>query len=131
MFKQLLKIILLPPALISAHAQGYVGLVSEVGWRFWRALKNKCWMYGLSALALALALVFGGVALMLWGTLPMTDAPQAWLLWALPGSCLLTSGLCGWRARSLPMPSVWQDIQSQWHLDLAVIRAADTPCTTK
>lgn len=127
MFKQLLKIILLPPELIRAHANGYVDLASEAGWRYVHALKNKCWMYGLSALALVLALILGGMALMLWGTLSMADAPQAWVLWALPGSCLVISGLCGWRARSLTMPSLLQDIQSQWELDLAAIRASDTP----
>jgi|GEM_PF-1497814 len=127
MFKQLLKIILLPPELIQSHAQGYVDLASEAGRRFWHALIHKWWLYALSALNLVLALVFGGTALMLWSTLPMTEAPQAWVLWALPGSCLVIGGLCGWRARCLPMPSLCQDIQSQWQLDLAVIRAADTP----
>jgi hypothetical protein len=127
MFKQLLKIILLPPELIKSHAKGYVDLANEVGWRFLHALKNKWWMYGLSALAMALALVFGGMALMLWSIVPMTGAAQAWVLWALPGSCLVASGLCAWRARSLPIPSLLQDIQSQWQLDLAMIRSADTP----
>jgi len=131
MFKQLLKISLLPPELIKSHAKAYVDLVNAVGWRFWRALRNKWWMYGLSALALALALVFGGMALMLWSIVPMTGARQAWVLWALPGGCLVTGGLCAWRARSLPMPSLLQDIQLQWQLDLAMIRSADGPGVTK
>lgn len=127
MFKQLLKIILLPPELIRAHAQGYVDLASEAGRRFWHALIHKWSMYALSALTLLLALIFGGMALMLWSILPMADAPQAWVMWALPGSCLVTSVLCGWRAWRLPTPSLLQDIQSQWQLDLAVIRAAEGP----
>lgn len=127
MFKRLLKIILLPPDLIKSHANGYVDLASEAGRRFLHALKNKWWMYGMSALALVLALIFGGMALMLWSTLSMADAPQAWVLWALPGSCLLISGLCGWRARSLCLPSLLQDIEAQWQLDLALIQARDTP----
>ena len=127
MLKLLLKMMLLPPELIKSHAQGYVDLASEVGSRYLCTLKNRWVMFALSALTMVLALIFGGVALMLWSTASQLDASQAAVLWGLPSSFLVISVLLGWRAKSLRLPSLLQDIQSQLQLDLDVIRTADAP----
>ena len=127
MLKLLLKMMLLPPELIKSHAQGYVDLASEVGSRYLCTLKNRWVMFALSALTLMLALIFGGMALMLWSTAAQLDASQAAVLWGLPSSFLVISALLGWRAKSLRLPSLLQDIQSQLQLDLEVIRTADAP----
>ena len=127
MLKLLLKMMLLPPELIKSHAQGYVDLASEVGSRYLCTLKNRWVMFALSALTMVLALIFGGVALMLWSTATQLDASQAAVLWGLPSSFLVISALLGWRAKSLRLPSLLQDIQSQLQLDLEVIRTADAP----
>ena len=84
-------------------------------------------MFALSALTMMLALIFGGMALMLWSTATRLDASQAAVLWGLPSSFLLISALLGWRAKSLRLPSLLEDIQSQLQLDLEVIRTADAP----
>lgn len=127
MLKLLLKMMLLPPELIKSHAQGYVDLASEVGSRYLCTLKNRWLMFALSALTLMLALIFGGMALMLWSTATQLDASQAAVLWGLPSSFLVISALLGWRANSLRLPSLLQDLQSQLQLDLEVIRTADAP----
>ena len=127
MLKLLLKMMLLPPELIKSHAQGYVDLASEVGSRYLCTLKNRWVMFALSAVTLMLALIFGGVALMLWSTATQLDASQAAVLWGLPSTFLVISALLGWRAKNLRLPSLLQDIQSQLQLDLEVIRAADPP----
>ena len=127
MLKLLLKMMFLPPELIKSHAQGYVDLASEVGSRYLCTLKNRWVMFALSALTLMLALIFGGMALMLWSTATQLDASQAAVLWGLPSSFLVISALLGWRAKSLRLPSLLQDIQSQLQLDLEVIRTADAP----
>jgi len=127
MLKLLLKMMLLPPELIKSHAQGYVDLASEVGSRYLCTLKNKWVMFVLSALTMMLALIFGGVALMLWSTATQLNVSQAAVLWGLPSSFLAISLLLGWRAKSLRLPSLLQDIQSQLQLDLEVIRTADAP----
>jgi hypothetical protein len=127
MLKLLLKMMLLPPELIKSHAQGYVDLASEVGSRYLCTLKNRWVMFALSALTMLLALIFGGVALMLWSTATQLEASQAAVLWGLPSTFLVISALLGWRAKSLRLPSLLQDIQSQLQLDLEVIRTADAP----
>jgi hypothetical protein len=127
MFKLLMKMALLPPALLKSHALGYVDLASDLGSRYLCTLKNKWVMYLVSVLSGILALIFGGVAWMLWSTLVMPSSAQPWVLWALPSACALISALCWWRARSLALPTLLQDIQSQLQLDLQMVQRADTP----
>ncbi len=122
MLPLLLKMLLLPPDLLKSHAQGYVDLASEVGARYLCTLKNRWVLYGLSVLALLLALIFGGVALLLWSAFPLRDAPHAWVLLALPMVCLLLSGLCWWWARAQRLQPLLQEIQAQISLDLQAIR---------
>ena len=122
MVRLLLKMLLLPPDVLKSHAQGYVDLASEVGARYVCTLKNRWVMYALSLLTLMLALIFGGMALLLWSALPLVDAPYGWVLLALPSACLLLSGLCWWWARSLRLQPLLQDIQAQIALDLQAIR---------
>jgi hypothetical protein len=122
MVRLLLKMLLLPPDLLKSHAQGYVDLASEVGARYLCTLKNRWVMYALSVLTLMLALIFGGMALLLWSALPLVDAPYAWVLLALPSACLLLSGLCWWWARNQRLQPLLQDIQAQIALDLQAIR---------
>jgi hypothetical protein len=107
---------------LKSHAQGYVDLASEVGARYVCTLKNRWVMYALSVLTMLLALIFGGVALLLWSALPLHDAPYAWVLLALPTACLSLSGLCWWWARTLRLQPLLQDIQAQIALDLQAIR---------
>lgn len=121
----LLKLLLLPPDWLKLHAQAYADLASELSAQYLATLKSRCVMYGLSALFLLLALIFGGMALLLWGALPLQEASYPGLLLALPLGCLVISGLCGWRARSLRLPTVWGDIQSQLQLDLQALQQAD------
>ena len=86
----LLKLLLLPPDLLKSHAQAYADLASELSVRYLCTLKNRWVMYGLSALALLLAVVFGGVALLLWSVLPLQNAPHPWVL--LAGNTSKTHG---------------------------------------
>lgn len=116
--QKVLKLLLLPPDLLLAHARAYVDLSKESGMRYLCAVKSQWVIRGLSVLALLLALVFGGVALMLWSAMPLHAAPRAWVLLALPGCCLVVSALCGWRASRMSLPPLLQELQAQLALDL-------------
>jgi hypothetical protein len=126
MLRLLLKMLLLPPDLLRSHAQGYVDLASEVSARYLCTLKNRWVMYGLSVLALLLALIFGGVALLLWSAFPLHDAPHAWVLLALPIACLCLGGLCWWGARAQRLQPLLQEVQAQIALDLQAIGQVHT-----
>jgi len=126
MMRLLLKMLLLPPDLLKSHAQGYVDLASEVGARYLCTLKNRWVMYALSVLNLLLALIFGGVALLLWSSFPLHDAPHAWVLLALPIACLCLGGLCWWGARAQRLQPLLQEVQAQIALDLQAIGQVHT-----
>lgn len=123
----LLKMLLLPPGLLTSHAQGYADLVREGGLRYVGTLKSRWALYGLSALCGLLALVFGGMALLLWGALPLHDAPHIWLLLALPAFFALLGGLFGWWARRLRLQPLLQDIRMQIALDLQTMGQVSAP----
>ena len=127
MFKLLLKFLVLPPELLKVHAQSYADLASQAWAQHLCTLKNRWTLYALSALALLLALVLGGVALLLWGVMPLTDAPHVWVLWALPLGLLLSSGLCWAWARSLRVRPMLDDIKEQIALDVLTIQQTPRP----
>lgn len=127
MFELLLKLLVLPPELLKVHAQGYADLASQSWRQHLCALKNRWTLYALSALALLLALVLGGVALLLWAAVPLAQAPNIWVLWALPLGLLLSSGLCWAWARSLRVRPMLDDIKEQIALDVLTIQQTQTP----
>lgn len=122
----LLKLLLLPPELLKSHAQAYADLANELMARYLCTLKNRWVMYGLSALAMLLALIFGGVALMLWAALPLQNATHAWVLLALPAISLVVSALFWWWARSLHLQPILREIQTQIQLDIQALQQAHT-----
>jgi hypothetical protein len=66
----------------------------------------------------------GGVALLLWSTLPLNEAPHTWVLLALPLTLLVLSGLCWAWARRLRTRPLLDDIKGQLQLDLLAIQQA-------
>ena len=124
MFELLLKLLVLPPELLKVHAQGYADLASHAWAQHLCTLKNRWVLYSLGALNLLLALILGGVALLLWCALPSIDARHAWVLLALPLTLLALSGLCwAWGSRLRTRP-ILDDIKAQIQLDLLAIEQA-------
>lgn len=122
----LLKLLLLPPDLLRTHAQGYADLAREVGASYLCTLKNRCLMYVLSALTGFLALMLGGVGLLLWGAFPLLDAPHIWMLPALPLGLMFVSVLCGWWASRLRQEPIWKNFQAQIQLDILALQQAQS-----
>lgn len=126
MFKLLLKLLVLPPELLKVHAQGYADLASQAWADHLRTLQHRWLLYALSALSLLLALVLGGVALLLWSTLPAIDTRHAWVLPVLPLTLAVLSGLCWVHARRLHTRPVLDEIKAQIQLDMLAIQQAQT-----
>ena len=80
MLKLLLKLLVLPPELLQMHAQGYADMASQAWAEHLCTLKNRWALLALSAVCTVLALVWAGVALLLWSALPQVDARWAWVL---------------------------------------------------
>ncbi|PUE33914.1 hypothetical protein [Limnohabitans sp. Jir72] len=126
MFKLLLKLLVLPPELLKAHAQGYADLAGQAWAQHLCTLKNRFVLYSLGLLGLLLSLILGGVALLLWCALPQIDNHHAWVLLALPLILLALSGLCWAWARSLRTRPMLDEIREQIQLDILAIQEVQT-----
>ncbi len=127
MLKLLLKILLLPPGLLQVHAHGYVDLVGQLCVHQWRMMRKRWLVYALSALSFLLALMLGGMAVLLWGVLPIAGATHSWVLMALPLSLLAVSMLFWLWARSLHAHPGLDKLKEQIRLDMQTLRQAQTP----
>ena len=107
MLKLLLKILVLQPELLHEHAQGYADLATRAWTHNLRTLKYRWTMYAISALTLFLSLILGGVALMLWCTLPTVEMRNTWI-WAY--------------ARNLRKTPLLDKIKEQVQLDILALR---------
>lgn len=124
---KLLRLLVLPPEWLHMCAQGPADLSSQAWAAHLCTLKNRWLLLALSGLCLLLALVWAGVALLLWSALPPADARQAWVLLGLPVVMLLISAvLWAWSRRMRTQPWL-QDIQEQLQLDLLAIAQARNP----
>ncbi len=127
MIKVLLRLLVLPPDLLKAHAQGYADLAREAWTHKVQTLQYRWTLYAISAASMLMAMTLGGVALLLWSSLPLNDARHAWILPALPSVLLFISGGCWAWARSLRARSVLKDLQEQIQLDILTLRESQTP----
>lgn len=124
MFKLLFKLLALPPELLQVHAKGYADLARQAWADHWGVFKNRWVIYALSALCLFLALVFGGVALLLWSALPVMHARHTWVLFALPLGFGVIGIACGLWARHLRMRPILSELQEQIRLDILALKEA-------
>jgi hypothetical protein len=122
MLHPLLRLALVRPDLLADHASAYaelaVGHVRDVvaDWQ----LRLVGW--ALLAAGVMLCVAFGGVALMLHGS--VAAPPTPWLLWAVPLAPLLLALFGAWLARRRAAPSRSTiSVADQFEADLTVLRA--------
>ena len=126
MFKQLIKLLVLPPELLRVHAWAYADLVHASCQQHLCTLKYRWLMYALAMGCLLLALVFGGTALLLWSALPVLRVGFVWVMWVLPLAMAVCSVVFAvWAQRLRPRPLL-DELKEQIHLDLLAIRQAQT-----
>ncbi len=128
MLHPLFHLIATQPQLLAEHASAYAELAAvEIGsasaaWQRRALLKVLALCCGLIALVLA------GVALMLWGTLPLAQMPAPWVLWATPGALALLALGCWLAGLASPAPGGnFIGLRRQWQADLSLLRDASAP----
>lgn len=124
MLKLLFKLLVLPPELFKAHAKAYSDFASWAWAQHLRSLQRRWAFYVLSAVSLFLALLFSGLALLLWCALPAVEGRHVWVLWALPGAFAVMGGWCGWAGRRTPQQQLWGTLKEQIQLDRLMFQEA-------
>lgn len=115
MWPPLLRILLDEPALIFGHVAGYTALIHQETTCWQARLKRRIRYFLLLVGSGLLALLFAGIALMLYAVTGISH----WLLWAVPGAPLFGLIVASWGlARELPVPSTFPRLRSQFDKDL-------------
>ena len=114
------------PQLLAAHAKAYGDLLLEEGRRAVSSLVLHVVLYATAGVLAVLALLFGGVAVLLYAAVP-GELRHAWLLVALPGASLLVAGACAIVARVLPVEVSLDVLGRQFKADMDMIHEAGPP----
>lgn len=95
MIHPLLRLVVTQPHLLADHAEAYAGLVgAEIG-KSAAGLKQRLLLYTVALCLIGVAAVLGGVALMLWATIPTASMQAPWALIAVPSVPALVAVVCG------------------------------------
>lgn len=115
------------PHRLLEHADAYAALAklelrSASG--AWRA---RALLHAVGIGAVLLALLLGGVALLLMALMPVAQMHAPWLLWAVPAAPALVAAACLlWIGLRKDSPA-FEHLQRQVRADLAMLREASPP----
>ena len=110
------------PQLLVDHAAAYAELVgAELGWASAR-MQRQAVLAVAATLLLGLALVLGGVALLLCASLPIGAMPAPWALWAVPLAPGVLAALCALGMKMGEPAQAFEKLKLQARADLALWR---------
>lgn len=123
MIHPLLRLVVTRPQLLADHAEAYAGLVSEEILRAVAGVKKRVVLSAVAIGLLGLAVVFGGIALMLWAAIPVASMAAPWALLAVPGVPALMGVVCLLLGRGEP-EAAFSELKQQMTADMDLLRGA-------
>jgi uncharacterized membrane protein YqjE len=124
MVHPMLKMLATRPELMAEHLGAYAELAAAEATEaaaLWRG--RLLWAVGTGAFVL-LALMFGGISLLLLGALPRESMPAPWLLALVPLLALALAAACWLTLRSRPAAAPFAQLRQQVEVDAALLREA-------
>lgn len=121
MIHPFLRVVATQPQLLVDHAEAYAGLVGEELGKSAARLKRRILLLVLAAFFAAAAILFAGIALMLWAVSAPAQIHASWLLIATPAVPALIAVVCAITGRSSDGPAFAQ-LKQQLASDLALMR---------
>ncbi|KRB96353.1 hypothetical protein D9M68_695600 [compost metagenome] len=115
------------PQLLAEHAAGYAGLLAEELAISGAQLKRRVTLQIVGLLGLMVATILGGVAVLLWASLPAASMQQPWLLWFVPLVPALLGALALWVSNSNPVEPAFATLREQLAQDAAMLRRTTAP----
>jgi hypothetical protein len=123
----LLTLLATRPQLLADHAQAYAGLCHEEFGQSFTAWRRWAMLQAVALCCLSVAVVLGGVALMLWAVTPIAVVHSPWVLWAIPLLPLSVAIVCLWMASRQSPTDAFGNLGRQLSADMAMLRAAESP----
>ncbi len=115
------------PQLLAEHAAGYAGLLAEEAASSGAHIKRRITLQIIGLLSLMVASILGGVALLLWASLPPTSLQQPWLLWFTPMVPALFGALAILMALNHKTPPAFASLREQFAQDASLLRRTTAP----
>ena len=110
------------PGLLLEHASGYAELASAEARLAAGILRRRVILLAAAVMLATCATLLGGMALLLWASLPAQGMPAPALLWGVPLSLLCACGLCVWGAGRGPVSPSFCHVREQWSQDMVLLR---------
>ena len=108
MIGMLLKLVVCKPHSMYDLAQSYTNLFSAEFRRFGRSWIRRMGLYVVGACSFMLGLIYTGVAVLLWGALPVTGESLAWTYWAVPLVPFSLALVCGVTLKLQKKPALFR-----------------------
>lgn len=115
------------PQLLAEHAAGYVGLLAEELAESGAHFKRRITLQIVGLLGLMVAAILGGVAVLLWASLPAASMQQPWLLWLVPLVPALLGATALWASSSNNVQPAFATLREQLDQDAALLRRTTSP----
>jgi len=124
MFRSLFRLATSQPHLLADHVEAYAELVaSEVGTVAGR-WKSRVFLLLVGYGSLAVAVLLGAIALMLWAVVPTDSMNQPWVLVAVPLVPAVVGIGAAMRASGAVTEDPFSTLRRQWAADVAMLREA-------
>jgi hypothetical protein len=117
-----LKLVLTQPHLLAEHAQAYAELVAAELKKVSASMALRIGLFAGAGVLAFLGVVWGGIALMLWGSAPSDDGPAGWLLLVVPLLPIVIAVVLVFVARSKSVESGFDVIKDQVRADIDMVR---------
>jgi hypothetical protein len=110
------------PQLLAVHVQAYADLLSAEASAALHQAKLKA-LLGIMAMGMAfVAMVLTGVALMLWGVLPMDAMGWPWVMLVAPGVSWFMTLALAWASYRTPVGQALFELKRQIVADMAMCK---------
>ncbi len=115
------------PQLLAEHAAGYAGLLAEEVASSGAHIKRRITLQIIGLLSLMVAGILGGVAVLLWASLPPASLQQPWLLWFTPLVPAVLGALAILTAKNREAPPAFATLREQFAQDASLLRRTTAP----
>lgn len=124
MFHPLIKMLASKPELLAEHVGAYAELAAAEASQAVDQMRNKALVAAAAGVLALTGLLLTGVALLLYGALPMDAMPAPWLLAVVPAVPLAAALGCGLWLRSRPARVSFALLREQMAQDGALVQEA-------
>jgi cytochrome bd-type quinol oxidase subunit 2 len=115
------------PQLLAEHAAGYAGLLAEEVASSGAHIKRRITLQIIGLLSLMVAAILGGMAVLLWASLPAASLQQPWLLWFTPLVPAVLGVLAILTAKNREAPPAFATLREQFAQDASLLRRTTAP----